>query len=38
MKIDQGKAGEPEDVVLSDPILQVLAVLWVIPVAVAVFG
>jgi decaprenyl-phosphate phosphoribosyltransferase len=38
MRIDQGKAGEPEDVVLSDPILQVLAVLWVIPVAVAVFG
>jgi len=38
MKIDQGKAGEPEDVVLSDPILQVLAVLWVIPVAVAVFA
>lgn len=38
MKIDQGKAGEPEDVVLSDPILQVLAVLWVVPVAIAVFG
>ena len=38
MKIDQGQAGEPEDVVLSDPILQVLAVLWVVPVAVAVFG
>jgi len=38
MKIDQGHAGEPEDVVLSDPILQVLAVLWVIPVAIAVFG
>jgi decaprenyl-phosphate phosphoribosyltransferase len=38
MKIDQGKAGEPEDVVLSDPILQVLAVLWVVPVALAVFG
>ena len=38
MQIDRGKAGEPEDVVLSDPILQVLAVLWVVPVAVAVFG
>lgn len=38
MKIDQGEAGEPEDVVLSDRILQVLAVLWVIPVAIAVFG
>ena len=38
MRIDQGKAGEPEDVVLSDRILQVLAVLWVIPVAIAVFA
>ena len=38
MRIDQGKAGEPEDVVLSDRILQVLAVLWVIPVGIAVFG
>ena len=38
MKIDQGQAGEPEEVVLSDRILQVLAVLWVIPVAIAVFG
>lgn len=38
MKIDQGEAGEPEDVVMSDLILQVLAVLWVIPVGVAVFG
>jgi len=38
MKIDQGRAGEPEDVVLSDRILQVLAVLWVIPVAISVFG
>ena len=38
MKVDQGQAGEPEDVVVSDRILQVLAVLWVIPVAIAVFG
>lgn len=38
MKVDQGKAGEPEDVVLGDRMLQVLAVLWVIPVAIAVFG
>ena len=38
MKIDQGEAGEPEDVVLSDPILAALAVLWVVPVAIAVFG
>lgn len=38
MKIDQGRAGEPEDVVMSDPTLQVLAVLWVIPVAIAVLA
>ncbi|MGB4916696.1 MAG: decaprenyl-phosphate phosphoribosyltransferase [Propionicimonas sp.] len=38
MRVDQGQAGEPEDVVVSDRILQVLAVLWVIPVAIAVFG
>lgn len=38
MKIDQGKAGEPEDVVLHDRMLQGLAVLWIIPVALAVFG
>lgn len=31
MKIDQGKAGEPEDVVLRDHMLQGLAVLWIIP-------
>ena len=37
MKIDQGDAGEPEDIVLNDRILQVLAVLWVIPVVIAVF-
>jgi decaprenyl-phosphate phosphoribosyltransferase len=36
-KVDQGDAGEPEDVVLSDRMLQTLAVLWVIPVAFAVF-
>ena len=38
MKIDQGDAGEPEDIVMSDRMLQILAVLWVIPVALAVFG
>lgn len=37
MEIDQGLAGEPEDVVLGDRVLQGLAVLWVIPVAIAVF-
>ncbi|PKQ31630.1 MAG: decaprenyl-phosphate phosphoribosyltransferase [Actinobacteria bacterium HGW-Actinobacteria-2] len=37
-KVDQGKAGEPEDVVLGDRILQAFGVLWAIPMAVAVFG
>ena len=37
MRIDEGRAGEPEDVVLSDRILQALAVFWVIPVGIAVF-
>lgn len=35
--IDRGDAGEPEDVVLKDRVLQVLGVAWVIPVAIGVF-
>lgn len=35
--VDRGDAGEPEDVVLNDRVLQVLGVLWVIPVAIGVF-
>lgn len=38
MRVDQGQAGEPEDVVLGDRILQVFAVLWAIPMAIAVFA
>lgn len=38
MTIDAGGAGEPEDVVMGDRVLQALAVLWAIPVAVAVFS
>lgn len=38
MVIDAGRAGEPEDVVLSDRVLQVLAVCWAVPVALAVFA
>ncbi|WP_235750656.1 decaprenyl-phosphate phosphoribosyltransferase [Nigerium massiliense] len=37
MTIDTGGAGEPEDVVINDRMLQALAVLWIIPVAIAVF-
>ncbi|MDO5535637.1 MAG: decaprenyl-phosphate phosphoribosyltransferase [Propionibacteriaceae bacterium] len=35
---DSGSAGEPEDVVLSDRVLQVLGLAWVVPVALAVFA
>ena len=38
MTIDAGAAGEPEDVVLSDRVLQLLGVLWAIPVVISVFG
>ena len=38
MAIDSGRAGAPEDVVILDHVLQVLAVLWVIPVAISVFA
>lgn len=37
LEIDAGTAGEPEDIVLSDRILQVLGVLWLILIAIAVF-
>ncbi|WP_298131073.1 decaprenyl-phosphate phosphoribosyltransferase [Micropruina sp.] len=37
MDIDAGNAGEPEDVVLNDRILQALAVLWLIPLGIGIF-
>lgn len=37
MEIDAGRAGEPEDIVLGDRVLQGLAIAWVIPVALTVF-
>lgn len=37
MEIDAGRAGEPEDIVLGDRVLQGLGVAWVIPVALTVF-
>lgn len=36
--VDRGDAGEPEDVVLKDRVLQVLGLTWVVPVAIGVFG
>lgn len=38
MKIDAGQAGAPEDVVMHDRVLQVLGLLWLAPVAIAVFA
>lgn len=38
MTIDAGRAGEPEDAVLGDRVLQALGILWLLPVAVAVFA
>jgi decaprenyl-phosphate phosphoribosyltransferase len=36
-EIDRGEADAPEDVVLSDRMIQVLGVLWLVPLALAVF-
>ncbi|SDD83482.1 decaprenyl-phosphate phosphoribosyltransferase [Auraticoccus monumenti] len=38
LKVDTGEAGEPEDIVLQDRVLQVLGVLWVVLISLAVFG
>jgi decaprenyl-phosphate phosphoribosyltransferase len=37
-EIDIGQAGEPEDVVLRDRVLQVFGLLWLIVICIAVFG
>ncbi|MFX4272406.1 decaprenyl-phosphate phosphoribosyltransferase [Propionibacteriaceae bacterium Y1685] len=37
LEVDRGEAGEPEDVVLSDRVLQCLGLIWLVLVAVAVF-
>ena len=36
--IDTGAAGEPEDVVLTDHVLQGLGVLWAVPVVLGLLG
>lgn len=38
MDIDAGNAGEPEDVVLNDRVLQCLAALWVIPLSIGIIS
>ncbi|GAB3914679.1 decaprenyl-phosphate phosphoribosyltransferase [Microlunatus endophyticus] len=37
-EIDIGEAGEPEDVVLRDRVLQAFGLLWLIVICIAVFG
>jgi decaprenyl-phosphate phosphoribosyltransferase len=36
--VDAGEAGEPEDIVLRDRVLQVLGLLWLVLVGLGVFG
>jgi decaprenyl-phosphate phosphoribosyltransferase len=38
LKIDTGEAGEPEEVVLHDHVLQVLGLLWLVLIVIAVYG
>ena len=36
--VDVGKAGEPEDIVMSDRVLQILGLIWLVLVAIGVFS
>ena len=38
LEVDAGQAGEPEDVVLHDHVLQGIGVVWLVMISVAVFG
>jgi decaprenyl-phosphate phosphoribosyltransferase len=38
LEVDSGNAGEPEDVVLHDHVLQAMGVVWLVVISVAVFG
>lgn len=38
LEVDAGQAGEPEDVVLHDHVLQGLGVIWLATISIAVFG
>jgi decaprenyl-phosphate phosphoribosyltransferase len=37
LEVDSGNAGEPEDVVLHDRVLQVIGLVWLVTISVAVF-
>jgi decaprenyl-phosphate phosphoribosyltransferase len=38
LEVDAGSAGEPEDVVLHDRVLQGLGAVWLLVICLAVFG
>jgi decaprenyl-phosphate phosphoribosyltransferase len=38
LEVDSGNAGEPEEVVLHDHVLQAIGVVWLVVISVAVFG
>ena len=38
LEVDTGKAGEPEDVVLQDRVLQGIGLVWLVTISLAVFG
>ena len=38
LEVDSGQAGEPEDVVLHDRVLQAIGVVWLVVISVAVFS
>jgi decaprenyl-phosphate phosphoribosyltransferase len=38
LEVDTGNAGEPEDVVLHDRVLQAIGLVWLVTISLAVFG
>jgi decaprenyl-phosphate phosphoribosyltransferase len=38
LEVDTGNAGEPEDVVLNDHVLQGIGLVWLVTISLAVFG
>jgi decaprenyl-phosphate phosphoribosyltransferase len=38
LEVDAGSAGEPEEVVLHDHVLQGIGVVWLVTISLAVFG
>jgi len=36
--VDQGKGSAPEDVILHDRLMQVMGVIWVVLLAIGIYG